>query len=51
MDEAEPAAGFAEFFEADAEFVNEIVSGFGSLSFAMVWQVRRSPVAETGRPS
>ena len=36
VDEFEPAVGFAKFFEGDAHFVDEVFSGFGGLSLAVV---------------
>ena len=36
FDKPRPAAGFAQFFQADFHFVNEIIARFGGFSFAMV---------------
>lgn len=36
FDETEPAPCFAQFLEADFEFVNEVVGGFRLLGFTVV---------------
>jgi hypothetical protein len=42
MNQAEPAARFADFFQTNAEFVNEISAGFRALQLAMICEWRCS---------
>ena len=42
MNQAQPALRFADFFQANAELVNEILARLGGLQFAMVGEWRCS---------
>ena len=42
MNQTQPAPRFSDFFQTDAELVNEIPTRFRALQFAMVCQRRRS---------
>ena len=40
--EPRPATGFAQLFEANFQFVDEVIAGFRCFGFAVVWVGRRA---------